>query len=52
MPDVGEGIKRGKERVKDMGWIFGLAAITAVLVSGTAGLACVAVSRVGSFRLD
>ena len=50
--EAADGIKRWKERVKDMGWIFGLAAIAAVLVSGTAGLACIAVCMAGSFRLD
>ena len=35
-----------------MGWILGIAATAALLVSGGAVLACVAVYRVGAFRID
>lgn len=51
-PDVIDGIKRGKAREKDMGWILGLAATAAGFVAGAAGLACVAVCRISQCRLD
>lgn len=52
VPDEIDGIKREKEREKDMGWILGLAATAAVFVAGTAGLACVAVCKISQCRLD
>ena len=44
--------KKREREGEDMGGIIGLAAIAAVLVSGTAGFACIAVCMAGSFRLD
>lgn len=35
-----------------MGWVLGLTMIAAVFVTGTAVLACIAVHKVGSFRID